>query len=136
MIDDVEIRAVLEADLDLMAPAIATVHENEGGEPPPVGTPYQACEMIPATPRNPEQGRFAQLSGIFSVILAYPVGKGAGDAGRRAKAIRERFWRGRSLSDHGVTVTIENTPDVRPGFTDGGRWKVPVSIPYRADVTA
>jgi len=136
MIDDLEIRQVLETELAAMTPALATVHENEGGTPPAAGTPYQEVSLIPATPRNPEQGRFAQLSGIFSVVLAYPVGLGPGDAAARAKAIRERFWRGLSLSDHGVTVTIENTPDVRPGFTDGGRWKVPVSIPYRADVTA
>jgi len=128
------IGAALEAALDAISPPIDTDWENGQAFEPINGTPYQRVNVLFARPDNPEVGRSYMQRGFMQVTLLYPHGEGAGPAQTRAELIRSTFYRTRALVSGSVTVTIENTPEIMPGFRDGDRYAVPVRVPFFADI--
>lgn len=130
------VTVALQKALASISPALATVYENE--EYTPVeGTPYQIVTATFADPLNAEMGRSYQDRGVFDIVLCYPPKVGAGDALARAMLIRAAFYRGRSLSEDGITTTIETTPAILGAI--GGvpdRYALPVRIRFYANVAA
>lgn len=128
------IRAALEAQLNAMSPPLTTVWENSTVTPTS-GTPYQRANLLRANPDNPTIGttHYREL-GVFQVSLHYPLNAGPSPAETRAELVRTQFKRGTTLTNGGITVTIDGTPTIASGFVDGDRWVVPVSIPYWANI--
>ena len=128
------IRAALEAYLNTMSPALATAPENVNYTPTS-GTPFQRINLLRANPENPTIGttHYREL-GVFQVSLHYPMNAGPSPAETRAELVRTHFKRGTTLTNSGITVTIDGTPTIASGFVDGDRWVVPVSIPYWANI--
>jgi hypothetical protein len=110
-----------------------TAWENLPFKPPAVTIPYQAVHVLFADPDNPVVGPGYSDQGYMQVSLMYPLQKGTLPAGTRAKLIRDAFYRGRSLTNSGVVVTIDKTPAIGNGMPDVDRWNLPVKIPFRAN---
>ncbi len=128
------IRKALEVKLTQMPGVLATSYENADFDPPN-NAPYQRTALLPAETENPAQGStFTRYLGIFQITLMYPTSDGAINADAMAETIRSWFKRNTSLTNGGVTVTIDKTPYKMTGFVDGDRWAVPIRIPYYANV--
>lgn len=129
------ILTALETRLDAIAPAIATAWENVSYIPVQ-DVPYQRVKHIPAEPENPTLSGegFVRLRGIMNVCLFYPQAGGPADALARAELIRAQFKRGLSLSNGGVVVTIDRTPEIAPAQNDEDRYVLPVNVRYFANV--
>ena len=131
---NVVIRALLEVHLNTIAPTIATAFENVPFTPIN-GTPWQRVNLLPAQPQNPTLGGvFRRETGIFQVMLAYPENAGTSAAATRAELIRTQFTRGTTFTSGTLRVLIDLSPRVSQGMNDGGWYRLPVSIPYVADV--
>jgi hypothetical protein len=100
------------------------------------GQPYQKAHLLPAEPGGREIGPNYLEQGIFQVSLFFPLLQSPAGSDAQPALIRTAFRRGTSLSSGGVTTNILDWPAKAPGYEDGDRWVVPVSIPYRAQVTA
>lgn len=128
------VRAALESRLAALAPALATAWENTAYKPD-LAVAFQKPTLLRAKPENPALGSsFYRETGVFQVMLCYPLNGGSGAADDRAKLVRAWFPRGSSLTAAGVTVTIQGTPAIGAGASDGSFWCVPVSIPYYANI--
>lgn len=132
------IRKALEKRLLAMASglaATATAMEN-GSFNPVAGTPYQRVNLLPATPDNSEQsGKNYFERGIFQVTLCYPSGKGSGAVEAQADRVKAAFKRGTSTTESGVRVIVMLTPKITPGYPDGDRWCIPISVTYQAQIS-
>lgn len=131
---ELAIRGALQLRLSTMTPAIAIAWENDDYVPT-LGTPFQAVNLLRAQTTNPTVAALGQNltlhQGVFQVSLNYPGNAGPQPAEARAEAIKARFPRGLSLTSGSVTVRINRTPSVAPGFRNAAGWYiVPVSIPY------
>ena len=131
---NVIIRALLEVHLNTIAPSIATAFENVPFTPVN-GTPWQRVNLLTAPTLNPTFGdAFHRETGIFQVTLYYPENAGASACATRAELIRSQFVRGLTLTSGTLRVLIDRSPWVSQGMNDGGWYRMPVSIPYVADV--
>ena len=129
-----KIKAALEIALASITPALITVFEN-ADYVPVTGTPYQRVNIMSIEPENPTFGdNFRRERGIFQVSLMYPLNAGAGTAITQAELIRQKFYRGATFVNAGVTVTIERTPEVSAGYVDVDRWRVPVKVRFYANI--
>ena len=129
------VRRALELRLKALEPALATAYENARFDPPAVTEPYQELNLLSNEPDNRALGgSYFRDQGIFQVSLMYPLMAGTKDVEERAAATRNLFPRGLVLTQDGVTITIEKTPAIGTGFRDRERWRVPVSVRYRAEV--
>ena len=54
----------------------------------------------------------------------------------RAELIRDTFYRGRTFTASGVSVTIERTPEIAPAITEPDRYVVPVRVRFFANYAA
>lgn len=128
----VKIRAALQKALDTLTPTLATAKENQDFTPV-TGTPYQALHLMPAMPDNAVMGAGMFIeAGILQVSLMYPLGQGTGPSQLRAELVRSLFKRGRTFVEAGVRVHCTKTPKVGPGFKDGDRWHLPISVHWHA----
>lgn len=128
------IRAALEGALAALSPALATAWENVPYAPVQ-GTPYQRVNLLTAEPANPEIGPRYTEQGYLQITLAYPLGNGPAAAAARATLIRDAFYRGRSITGSGITVSIERTPEIAPGRTEEDRYVVPVKIRFYSHIS-
>lgn len=129
------IAQALESRLAAFTPAIAIAYENLPFAPV-TGTPYLKANLLPASPDNSEMGSKNYFErGILQITLLYPNNAGAGVARAKAVAIREWFKRGTTLTASGVNVTVTNDPAIAPGFNDGDRYVLPISINYQAHIS-
>lgn len=130
------VRVALESRHAALAPALTTAWDNTAYTPSP-STAFQRVALLRAAPENPAMGSaFYREIGVFQVTLCYPLNAGSAPADDRARLIRGWFPRGSSLTASGTTVTIQKTPTIGPGASDGTFWCVPVSIPYFANILA
>lgn len=128
------VRKALEKRLATLSPALATAYENASFTPV-AGAAYQRVNLLPNTPDNSTQGASLYFErGLFQVTVCAPGGTGPAAADAQAQAIRNHFKRGTSLVESGITVNITDTPRQSPGYIDGDRWAVPVSIPFQAQI--
>jgi hypothetical protein len=125
----VALHSALESHLASMPSVLPTQFENVSFNPVD-GTPYQRVNIVLADPFNPEMGIFSQDNGYMQVTLLYPVDDGKGDALAMAQAISDWFPRGLSLSASGVTVTVERTASIKPGYIELARFALPVQMRF------
>lgn len=127
------IRAALESRLNAIASPLPTQWENAEFDPPDGA--YQRVDMLPGKPENPSiGGSHYRETGLFQVMLLYPIGVGSGAAVAKAEAIRTWFPRGATYVSGGVTVYIGGTAAIGPGRVDNDRYVLPVTIPYFANI--
>ena len=132
----VKIRAALETALNAMSPSLSTAWENVAFSPPASSVPYQRAFLLFAEPDDPEAGHALHIErGIFQINLLYPLQSGDGTARARADLIKATFYRSRSFTSGGVTVSIEKTPEAGQGTVDGDRWLIPVKIRFFTQIT-
>lgn len=128
------IRQLLEVRLNAITPALATAFENVPFTPLQT-TPWQTVHLLPAKTLNPTFGdAFKRETGIFQITLNYQENAGAAAAVARAELIRAQFPRGLALFSGTLRVLIDQAPSVAIGINDGGWYRLPVSIPFIADV--
>jgi hypothetical protein len=128
------VRVALESRLAALTPALPTAWDNTSYTPS-LSTAFQRPALLRGAPENPALGSaFYREVGVFQVMLCYPLNGGSATADTRAQLIRAWFPRGSSLTANGTTVTIQSTPTIGPGMSDGSFWCVPVSIPYYANI--
>jgi hypothetical protein len=128
------VRVALESRLAALTPALPTAWDNTAYTPS-LSTAFQRPSLMRGAPENPALGSsFYREIGVFQVMLCYPLNGGSANADDRARLIRGWFPRGSSLTASGTTVTIQRTPTIGPGMSDGSFWCVPVSIPYYANI--
>lgn len=125
----------LETRLAALTPAIDTAYENTTYTPV-TGTPYMKANTLPASPDNSEMGSKNYWErGIFQITLFYPNNVGAGTARAKAVALREWFKRGSTFTASGVDVNVISDPAIAPGFNDGDRYVLPISVTFQAHVS-
>lgn len=130
----VAIRSALEVALAGMTPALSIAYENAAFTPV-AGVPFCKAYMLTGTPQNPTfGGGFYREVGIFQVTLFYPIQNGTAPAAARAEMIQQKFFRGSSFSNAGVTVRIIQTPAITAAQIDGDRWTMPVKVSWVADI--
>lgn len=128
------VRVALESRLAALTPALPTAWENVAYTPD-LNTAFQRPTLLRAKPENPTIGAsFYRETGVFQVMLCYPLNTGPAGADAQAELVRGWFPRASSVTASGVTVTIQGTPTIGPGASDGSFWCVPVSIPYYANI--
>lgn len=132
----VAIRAALEQALEAITPALSTAWENVAFSPPAASVSYQRAVVMFAEPANTECGRSHQEQGVFKVTLMYPIQLGDAAARARSALVMAAFYRGRTVTSAGVTVTITKTPYVKGGTVDGDRWAVPIDITFKSGYIA
>lgn len=130
---ELAIQSALEQHLDALGP-FATAWENTGFVPVD-GVPFQRVNMLPVSPEDDVIGReMVKLRGLLQVTLCYPAGKGRGEVQARVDALRAHFAPPLTLTNGGIKVQVVDTARVSAGFADGGRWCVPVTIPWHSFV--
>ena len=132
-----KVEALLRGRLNAITPSVATIFEGIAYKPV-VGTPYQRVHFLWARASNPTLGDdFQRGSGIMQVMLNYPSGAGAVVATQRADLLifsASGFKRGTALMDGTLRVLIDESPYPGPSNTDGPWYRLPVSIPFIADI--
>lgn len=130
----IAIRRALEKRLNAMTPAMATAWENDDFDTT-VNSTYQRVNLLPAAPDDTIiSARSYFQNGIFQVMLVYPTNTGPGVAAARANAVRLQFRRGSTLIEPGLSIHITKTPAIAPALIADGRYNVPVSITFQAQV--
>ena|SRR3989304_5076157 len=130
----VNIRIALETALNNMVPALSTAFENVAFTPPASTVPYQQCTILFAKPSNREYGSRHTELGYMQVDLLYPLQAGSLAAETRAELVRSTFYRGATFISGGVTVSIDETPEISPGSVEGDRWRKQVKIRFSAQI--
>lgn len=122
------ISKALESHLKAMTPALDTAWENVS-HTPMGGVPYQAAFFLPARPNDYAVADGHQEIGLFQINLRYPLKQGRADVLARAEAIRAHFAKNMTLPvGQPMAVKIMRTAEIAPGFVDGDRYVVPVTI--------
>lgn len=100
---------------------------------PPDGL-YLETMLLPGQPFQATYGvdGYDRHVGVFQVTVVGRAGEGTGNIDVAAKAVTDLFPRGYVATADGVNVVIESSGP-GPGLKDGVRWRVPVTIVYRAD---
>lgn len=129
------IRAALESHLAAITPVMPVAYENVTFNPV-VGVAYMRANLLPNTPDNRVMGAVTYFErGLFQATICAPAGTGPGAADKQAQAVRSQFKRGVSLTSSGLTVNVTDTPKQSPGYVDGDRWCVPVSIAWQCQIS-
>lgn len=131
---DAVIRKLLETRLNTVGGVFPTAFENLTYKPQD-GTPWQAAHLLPAPTQNPTLGDgYKREHGIMQTMLCYPKNVGVQPIHARAEVLKAGFARGLSMTEGLVTVRILRSPYSGPAMNDGPWCKVPVSVPYEAEV--
>ena len=125
------IRALFDARLAALAPALPTAWQDVTFTPPAAGAPFQRTRLIPAPTDNPTlTERLRRDRGIYQVTVSYPAGVGPGAADRRASLIQSWFPAGLVL---GAVARVRGTPAVSPPIDDPARIILAISIRYEVN---
>lgn len=110
--------------------------ENISEEKPP-GTYLEAFDL-PAAPRTLDLGMTCHIyTGIYQVNVVIPVGVGTSQGRYLARQVAGQFPEGGSITGDGFTCYVSAQPGIYAGVLDPRktRYSIPVSIPYRVDIT-
>ena len=130
----IKIRAALEGALNSMTPTLSTAWENVQFTPVD-GTPYQQVTISPTRPDDQEiASKNYQQGGIFQINLRYPLLNGPANAMNRAELIRDKFKKGSSFTNGGVTVLCTRTPEIGTAAQVDGRYFLPVRVFFNSFV--
>lgn len=113
--------------------SISVAWENTPFTPTP-GTPYLMAFLLPAQTVAAALGSDAlnRHRGVFQVNVVYPVDNSWGTCAAMADDVRKHFKRGTTLSNGTIVIESSYTSS---GMRDGGRYVIPVSVNYRADLS-
>ncbi len=97
---------------------------------PPSG-PYLRGFLLPATTVAAGLGTSAHNmhTGVYQIDVIYPAGQGWGDCASMAEKVRKNYKRGSSLQSGAIIIENASTG---PAMREDGRYKIPVSVNYRA----
>ncbi|NJB67498.1 hypothetical protein GGQ74_001138 [Desulfobaculum xiamenense] len=126
------IRAALESRLVSLPGGWPIAWENVPFTPGGCGN-HLRVHLLPATPVQAGLGTDApnEHKGIFQVDVVVGRGDGPGEACAQVDALCVHFRRGTRCVSGVVTVTVTGVGP-GPGLQEGNRYRVPVSISYRA----
>jgi len=129
------IRGLLRVQLNTISSGFPTAFENSPFVPV-VGTPWQWATLLPAQTEDPSYGDgFKREVGIFQVMLSFPKAEGPDNLQARGEILLQGFRRGTSLVQGNVAVKMIRSPYLGPPMPPDGVWyRVPVSVPFIADV--
>lgn len=111
--------------------------ENISEDTPP-GMYLEAFDL-PATPQTLDLGMTCHIyTGIYQVNVVIPVGAGTSQGRYLARQVAGRFPEGASIAGDDFTCYVSAQPGIYAGVLDPRktRYSIPVSIPYRADITS
>ncbi len=116
-----------------ITPALATAWENVKFTPV-TGTPYQQVNLIMSSVENKFINDVLDHEelGFLQIRLAYPVNVGAKNAEDRAQLIRSTFYNNLKLSETGLKIIINQTPEVRVLGIDGDRFEIVATVYFKA----
>ena len=77
---------------------------------------------------------FSREIGIFQVMFSFPKNAGPDPLTAQLELVKHGFRRGTVLDGPGVRLKILRSPYPGPALPDSAWYKVPLSIPYTADV--
>lgn len=111
------------------AESLAVAWENVQFEPKE-DEPYLRPFLLPATTQAAALGQDAENLhvGIYQIDVLSPAGTGWGDCANLAGKIQRHFKRGTRMED---CILIKHA-SFGPGMKENERYKIPVSIGYRA----
>ena len=113
--------------------SIDTAHENIDYKPT-AGTAYAELRMLPNGVEALSLADSNETTGIFRVILRYPLHKTAVAAKTKAEEIMSAFKIGKRIS-YDLNQLIVTSVKRDPGVPEDGWYKQVVSISYRAFLT-
>ncbi|AFH14960.1 phage tail terminator-like protein [Cronobacter sakazakii] len=111
--------------------------ENSPGDKP-AGIFLESFDM-PATPQTLDLGLTCHIyPGIFQVNVVVPVGSGTSTGRALARQVAALFPEGQSVQGDGFACWISSQPSIYAGVLNprNTRYSIPVSIPYRADISS
>lgn len=130
----VVVRKLLELRLNAITSPLPTAWQNVPFAAQPK-TAWQRINLLPARTENPTFGdAFKRETGIFQITLSYAEGTGPQAIEAKAEALRAHFPRGLRLTEGAVDVLIDEAPFMAPSFNEGGFYRLPVSVPWIANV--
>ena len=127
-IDDAFVQAFIDEDFGL-----PIAHENMAYEPT-AQTAYAEIFVIPGPRRPLSIVETDETSGIFRVILRYPVDSGSITAKTKAEAIIAAFPVNSTVTSGSQTARVTSIDRSR-GYPEDGWYKLTVTILYQAFIT-
>ncbi len=129
-----EIRAIMDARLSGLAEAeqVPVAWENVDFDPPEGGV-YWRSFLLPGDPSAVGLGTAAENFhvGVYQVDVVAPAGSGWGVASESAAKVISLFKRGTDMTGSNIHLRVTSAQP-GPGLREGARFKIPVSIFYRA----
>lgn len=133
-----DITTALEAILGTWAESegVPVAWDNIQFEPPTDGL-YLISHDMPARPYSIDlAGECRVYPGVYQVSVVAPAGNGKAQARTLARRVAELFMENEEIPGDGFSAWVTSPPAIYPGVPDGVSFTVPVSINYRADISA
>ena len=133
-----DITTALEAMLGLWADGegVRVAWDNIQFDPPGDGL-YLISHDMPAQPYSIDMaGGCRVYPGVYQVTVVAPAGGGKSQARMLARRVAGLFPENQEIPGDGFTAWVTSPPAIYPGIPDGVSYAIPVSINYRADISA
>lgn len=96
---------------------------------------YLRCHMLPAqTDSNDLKGDHRCYRGVYQISIYAPINQGSGGAEAIADELAALFPNNKRLTAGGLSLQTVSPVSVARGMQDEGRYILPCSFYYRADV--
>lgn len=130
----VVIRKLLETALAAMPGALSGALPNKAFTKTNT-VPHWEVYLLPGRPDGVIlDSDFVREMGTLQVTLCYPAGEGTARVDAMADKLKAHFKRGSAWTAPGIRVLVERHPETGPGLNEPGWYRVPVRVPYVADV--
>ncbi|UGB01810.1 DUF4128 domain-containing protein [Leclercia sp. G3L] len=133
-----DITTALEAMLGLWADGegVQVAWDNIQFDPPGDGL-YLISHDMPAQPYSIDMaGGCRAYPGVYQVTVVAPAGGGKSQARALARRVAGLFPENQEIPGDGFTAWVTSPPAIYRGIPDGVSYSIPVSINYRADISA
>lgn len=133
-----DITTALESMLGLWADSegVRVAWDNIQFDPPGDGL-YLISHDMPAQPYSIDMaGGCRVYPGVYQVTVVAPAGGGKSQARVLAHRVAGLFPENQEIPGDGFTAWVTSPPSIYPGIADGVSYSIPVSINYRADISA
>ncbi|WP_024559326.1 phage tail terminator-like protein [Franconibacter pulveris 1160] len=104
---------------------------------PPTDALYLISHDMPARPYSIDlAGECRVYPGVYQVSVVAPAGSGKTQARALALRVAALFPENEEIPGDGFSAWVTSPPAIYPGVPDGVSFTIPVSINYRADISA
>lgn len=104
---------------------------------PPTDGLYLISHDMPARPYSIDlAGECRVYPGVYQVSVVAPAGNGKALARALARRVAALFPENQEIPGDGFSAWVTSPPAIYPGVPDGVSYTIPVSINYRADISA